>query len=84
MKTLELTGGAGEEPDRGIVLNACSDQTQAEAEVAPGDAAAREDDVLDWDNLIAEAPKRPGGHIQVRLRKTRRDQPLPAEDPWAK
>ncbi len=48
------------------------------------DAAAVTPDVLDWDNLIPAAPARPGGRIQVRLKRTRRDQPLPAEDPWAK
>jgi len=48
------------------------------------DVATAIPDVLDWENLIAVAPVRPTGRIQVRLRKAGRDQPLPAEDPWAK
>jgi hypothetical protein len=46
-------------------------------------APAEQEDVLDWDNLIPIAPARPSGRIQVRLKKTGRDRPLPAEDPWA-
>lgn len=40
-------------------------------------------DVLDWENLIPLAPARPGGKIQVQLKRRGRDRPLPAEDPWA-
>ena len=47
------------------------------------DTPYENEDVLNWDNLIPVAPPRPGGRIQVRLKKAQRDGARPAEDPWA-
>lgn len=41
-------------------------------------------DVLNWDNLIPIPPHRPGGRLRAHLKMAGRDQPLPADDPWAK
>jgi hypothetical protein len=59
-------------------------EAQTDLLLKSSDTAAARDDVLDWDNLIPVPPVRPGGRIQIRLKKARRDLPLPAEDPWAK
>lgn len=80
---LEETGRAVEEPRSGEVAEVRSDQVQTDAQVKPSDSAAGDQDVLNWDDLIPVAPARPGGRIHVRLTKTRREQPLPAEDSWA-
>lgn len=45
--------------------------------------AIEEGEILDGDNLIPVAPPRHGGRIQVRLKRSGRDKPLPAENPWA-
>ena len=65
-------------------MEARSDHVEPCPHVKSSDSPAGQEDVLGWENLIPVAPARPGGRIQVRLKKTRRDQPLPAEDPWAK
>lgn len=38
---------------------------------------------VDADDLIPVAPDRRRGKISVQLKKTGRDRPLPAENPWA-
>ena len=81
---LQQTTETVQESRTGDLMEARSDQVQADAQVASRDSDAAQHDVLDWDNLIPVAPARPKGQIHVRLKKTRRDQPLPAEDPWAK
>jgi Arc/MetJ-type ribon-helix-helix transcriptional regulator len=46
--------------------------------------AEHEYDTLNWDDLIPVPPARPSGRVRVRVKMVGRDQPLPAEDPWAK
>ena len=41
-------------------------------------------DTLNWDDLIPIPPPRPSGRVHIRVKMVGRDQPLPAEDPWAK
>lgn len=80
---LHVAGRGEVQADDGVTMKRDSadaaDTTRLEAEESGGGG----NDVLDWEDLIPVAPARPGGKIQVRLKRRGRDRPLPAEDPWA-
>jgi hypothetical protein len=48
-----------------------------------GEQSLKVNKASDADDLIPVAPDRPHGKISVQLKKTGRDTPLPAENPWA-
>ena len=81
---LQQTSETVQKSRTGDLMEARSDQVRTDPQLTSRDSDAGQHDVLDWDNLIPVAPARPTGRIRVRLKKARRDEPLPAEDPWAK
>ena len=68
---------------RTVLMNRDSSQTPDRADAATDEGPFAEDEAIEWEDLIPEAPARPSGRIPVRLRKAGRDKPLPAENPWA-
>jgi hypothetical protein len=84
LRQVEQLLAAAEQSEEERVMDSRREELQMGSEVENGPPPADQQDVLDWDDLIPIAPARPNGRIQVRLKKTGRDRPFPAEDPWAK
>jgi len=79
-----LHTGDGTKPyNRRLVMNRKLEDVSRNCDNAAEAQASAKHEVIEWDDLIPEPPTRPSGRISVRLRKSERDEPLPAESPWA-
>jgi hypothetical protein len=82
-----LSKACGERADRsgtGAIMSETPGAIGGEPPDEPLRRGGEEADVLDWDDLIPVAPPRPRGRLRVHLKKAGTDEPLPADDPWAK